>query len=141
MTNRVGRDGPSYHSADFQRLIGSQADSFCLRHLTLPDGEVDPELLSIALIDRNGDMIELRSAADGVRLVLGPTSPGEVDMAGLGRITEHRVRRQGKVTTLRHILGSRSTELILGFDGQPSWSILNEGDTLRFREIAPEDSD
>ena len=136
MTNRVGRDGPSYHSADFQRLIGAQADSFHLRHMTLPDGEVDPELLSIALTDRNGDVVEVRSASDGIRLVLGPTTHGEVNMAGLGRVTEHRVRRSGRVTTLRHILGRRSTELILGFDDQPSWSILNEGDTLRFREIS-----
>ena len=138
MSNRVGRNGPSYHTAHFQRLIGSQADSFRLRHLTLPDGEIDQELLSIALEDRNGEVVEVRSAADGTRLVLAPTQWGEVDMAGLGRITEHRVRRQGKVTTLRQILGRRSTELILGFDDQPSWSILNEGDTLRFREIAPE---
>lgn len=138
MTNRVGRNGPSYHTADFQHLIGAEADSFRLRHLTMPDGEVDPELLSIALTDRNGRVVEVRSSADGIRLVLGPTTHGEVDMAGLGRITEHRVRRQGRVTALRHILGRRSTELILGFDGQPSWSILNEGDTLRFREIAPD---
>lgn len=138
MSNRVGRNGPSYHTADFQRLIGSQAGSFRLRHLTLPDGEIDQELLSIALEDRNGDVVEVRSAADGMRLVLAPTTWGEVDMAGLGRITEHRVRRQGKVTSLRQILGTLSTELILGFEGQPSWSILNEGDTLLFREIAAE---
>ena len=138
MSNRVGRGGPSYHTADFQRLIGSQAASFRLRHLTLPDGEIDQELLSIALEDRNGAVVELRSAADGMRLVLAPTTWGEVDMDGLGRITEHRVRRQGKVTSLRQILGRQSTELILGFEGQPSWSILNEADRLLFREIAPE---
>lgn len=138
MTNRVGLDGPSYHTADFQRLIGSQAESFRLRFLTLPDGEVDPELLSIALTDRDGDTVEVRGAADGMRLVLGPTTWGAVDMAGMGRVTEHRVRRSGKVTTLRHILGRHSTELILGFEGQASWSILNQGDMLKFREIATE---
>jgi hypothetical protein len=133
MTNRVSR--ASYHTADFQRLIGSEAGSCRLRHLTLPDGEVDAELLSVVLIDRAGEVVEVRGAADGVRLVLAPTSWGEQDMGGLGRITEHRLRRSGKIIRVRQILGNRSTELILGVEGQPSLSILNEGDVLRFREI------
>ena len=136
MTNRVSR--ASHHGADFQRLIGSEAASFRLRHLTLPDGEVDRELLSVALTLRDGSVVEVRGAADGVRLVLAPTRWGDQDMAGLGRITEHPLGRNGTVTTLRHILRSRSTELILGFYGQASFSVLNEGDSLQFRELRPD---
>jgi hypothetical protein len=138
MTNRVGRDGRSYHTADFRRIVGADAANFRLRFLTLPDGEVDRELLSVALSLPDGTVVEVRGAADGIRLVLAPTKWGEKDMAGLGRITEHRIRRQGIVTSLRHILGTRTTELILGFEGQSSWSIMNDNDMLLFREIMPE---
>lgn len=138
MSNAVGRDGPSYHSADFQRLLGSEAASVRLRHLTLPDGEVDAEVLSVALVDRDGEIVEVRGAADGIRLVLAPTTWGEIDMGGLGRITEHALGRAGTIQSVRHILGSRSTELVLGFDRLPAWSILNEGDRLRFREVTPD---
>lgn len=138
MSNAVGRTGRSYHGADFRRLVGCEAASFRLRRLTLPDGEVDSEVLAVAFEDRDGEVAEVRGAADGVRLVLVPSTWGEVDMDGLGQITEHPLNRKGRIAGVRHILGTRSTELILRFASEPSWSILNQADRLSFREVMPE---
>ncbi len=142
MSNAVGRGRPSYHTSDFQRLLGSRADSFRLRQLVLPDGEMDVEVLSVVLTDRDGEVTEVRGTADGIRMVLVGTERGSIDMAGYGRVTEQPLpfaaNGHHHVTSVRQILGTTSTELILGFDHLRAWSILNRADRLRVSEVSPD---
>ncbi|MEO8241553.1 MAG: hypothetical protein ABI832_04530 [bacterium] len=142
MSNAVGRGRPAYHTSDFQRLLGSRADSFRLRRLVLPDGDTDAEVLSVVLTDRDGAVAEVRGTSDGVRMVLVATERGEIDMADYGKVTElplpFAAGGRHHVTSVRHILGATSTELILGFDHLPAWSILNRADRLRVTEVTPD---
>jgi hypothetical protein len=68
---------------------------------------------------------------------LSPTDWGDIDLGDHGKITEHPLPIDGghnrPVTSVRQLLGLRSSELILSFDHGPSWSILNQRDRLLFR--------
>ncbi len=139
MSNAVGRGERSYAGADFQRLLNSNAASYRVRRLVLPDGEDDAEVLAIVLEEADGTVMEVRGAADGRGLVLSPTNWADQDMAGYGKVIAQAmpVVRAGyrRVVKVRHILGGRGSEIVLEFEEGPDWSIRNAGDVLRFSEI------
>ncbi len=138
MSNAIGRGARSYAGADFQRLLNSNAASYRVRRLVLSDGEDDPEVLAVVLEDHEGEVLEVRGAADGRNLLLSPTDWNDQDMAGYGTVTAQAmpVRRFAyrRVTRVRHIIGNRGSELVLEFEEGPDWSIRNSGDRLRFSE-------
>ena len=139
MSNAVGRGHRSYAGVDFQRLLNSNAASYRVRRLVLPDGEDDAEVLAVVMEEQDGTVMEVRGAADGRGLVLSPTDWADRDMAGFGRVTAQAmpVSRPGfrRVTKVRHIVGNRGSEIVLEFEEGPDWSIRNAGDVLRFSEV------